>query len=118
MPTEYELEYLLSKLNLDGNFLENNNFEPLQNFSKDSVSQLYGDLWEWTSSNYIPYEGYKSWEGGLSEYNSKFMCNQFVLKGGSCITPKDHIRKSYRNFYFPHDRWQYSGFRLAESIHE
>ena len=118
LPTEYELEYLLSKLNLDGNFLENNNFEPLQNFSKDSVSQLYGDLWEWTSSNYTPYEGYKSWEGGLSEYNSKFMCNQFVLKGGSCITPKDHIRKSYRNFYFPHDRWQYSGFRLAESIHE
>ena len=115
LPTEFELEYLLSKSKLDGNFLEQSFFEPIPISSQESVSQLYGDLWEWTSSNYVPYEGFESWDEELGEYNSKFMCNQFVLKGGSCITPKEHIRPSYRNFYYPSDRWQFSGFRLAES---
>lgn len=115
LPTEFELEYLLSKSKLDGNFLEQGFFEPIPISSQESVSQLYGDLWEWTSSNYVPYEGFESWDEELGEYNSKFMCNQFVLKGGSCITPKEHIRPSYRNFYYPSDRWQFSGFRLAES---
>ena len=109
--SEFEIELILSKYSINGNFLESGFLHPLGN--SDNEINYYGDLWVWTNSNYLPYKNYKSFEGLFSEYNGKFMCNQFVLKGGSCITPKEHIRASYRNFYYPSDRWQFSGIRLV-----
>ena len=115
LPSEFELEYLLKKQVCNGNFLEDKKFEPIfSSFGSDEVEQIYGDVWEWTRTNYLPYEGFNSWRGAAGEYNEKFMCNQFVLKGGSCVTPRSHIRSSYRNFYYPYDRWQFSGLRLSQ----
>ncbi len=115
LPSEFELEFLLKNQVIEGNFLEDKNFEPiLPNSTNKKVDQIFGDVWEWTRSNYLPYEGFSSWKGPAGEYNEKFMCNQFVLKGGSCLTPKSHIRPSYRNFYYPYDRWQFGGLRLSK----
>ncbi|HWF43822.1 MAG TPA: ergothioneine biosynthesis protein EgtB [Candidatus Kapabacteria bacterium] len=124
LATEFEWEHaaLSLKYPVDGNFLDNGNLHPVPSASlKDTVSeqptlkQMFGDAWEWTRSAYLPYPGYKPTAGALGEYNGKFMSNQMVLRGGSCVTPRDHIRITYRNFFPPEARWQFSGIRLARS---
>ena len=116
LPTEFEIEFFLTKNKKNGNLLENKNFKEITINKQNAMENSYGNLWCWTSSNYLPYSGYKPFSEKLSEYNQKFMCNQFVLKGGSYATPKSHIRSSYRNFYYPSDRWQFSGLRLASNL--
>ena len=90
--------------------------EEIETEIEEEKDNIYGNLWAWSNSNYTPYKKYKPYEGNLGEYNNKFMCNQFVLKGGSHSTPKSHVRASYRNFYYPNDRWQFSGVRLADYL--
>ena len=116
LPSEFELELYLQSHRKSGNFMENNCFEPIAFDENELEQNAYGNLWSWTSSNYSPYPGYKPFKNKLSEYNQKFMCNQFVLKGGSFSTPKDHIRASYRNFYYPTDRWHFCGLKLANDL--
>lgn len=101
------------ELNPLANFLEGGFYEPKP---AGYNNQLFGDTWEWTSSAYLPYPFYQKSSGAVGEYNGKFMINQMVLRGGSCVTPEDHIRHSYRNFFHPDKRWQFTGIRLAESL--
>ena len=97
-----------------GHFQERGVFHPLPAAcDADGLAQLFGDAWEWTQSAYAPYPGYRSAPGAIGEYNGKFMVNQYVLRGGSCTTPADHVRASYRNFFPTSARWQFSGIRLA-----
>ncbi len=98
-----------------GNFLEDQNFHPTPAPTGTGLAQCFGDVWEWTQSPYTPYPGMTPAAGALGEYNAKFMCNQLVLRGGSCATPAKHIRASYRNFFPPEARWQFSGIRLARN---
>jgi ergothioneine biosynthesis protein EgtB len=108
LPTEFEWEAARGDAPPGGNFLEGGGFHP----GPDS-GEFLGNVWEWTRSQYSPYPGYAPPDGALGEYNGKFMCNQFVLRGGSCATPRSHIRATYRNFFPPQARWQFSGLRLA-----
>jgi ergothioneine biosynthesis protein EgtB len=113
--TEFEWEAASQTAkNGDGNFLESNNFHPAKANEENGLQQMFGDCWEWTYSGYFPYPGYKRAEGPLGEYNGKFMINQMVLRGGSCATPKNHFRPTYRNFFQPPLRWQFTGIRLGE----
>lgn len=117
LPSEVEWEIAASDLSIEGNFVEKGNYHPSgiseQPGNKDP-QQLFGDVWEWTRSPYVPYPGYTTLPGAAGEYNGKFMCNQMVLRGGSCATSRSHIRKTYRNFFPPDARWQFMGIRLAK----
>jgi ergothioneine biosynthesis protein EgtB len=110
LPTEFEWERAAISDSNDANLLESGYLQPAA--SADS-RQFIGDTWEWTSSAYLPYPGFQPLAGSLGEYNGKFMCNQMTVRGGSCVTATDHIRASYRSFFYPDARWQFLGFRLA-----
>jgi ergothioneine biosynthesis protein EgtB len=116
LPTEFEWERVASDCPIEGNFVENEAFHPRPapvSKQMQHLQQMFGDVWEWTRSAYSPYPGYRAAAGALGEYNGKFMCNQYVLRGGSCATSRTHIRRSYRNFFQPEKRWQFTGIRLA-----
>ena len=119
LPYEFEWEVAVADLPYAGNFAENRSFHPQaldQTATRQPLAQMFGDVWEWTNSSYSPYPGYAPAVGALGEYNGKFMCNQYVLRGGSCATSQSHIRKTYRNFFPPNARWQFTGIRLARSL--
>lgn len=117
LPTEAEWEVAARLEKAECTFLENGYFEPEPPMhDHEMFSQIHGAVWEWTQSAYLPYPRFEKFKHGLAEYNEKFMCNQFVLRGGSCVTPRSHYRVTYRNFYYPHLRWEYSGIRLAKDL--
>ena len=144
LPTEFEWERAAANVEIAGNFVETERFHPSppsgsapSPYSSPSgrgsnasparteaagegqseiLHQMFGDVWEWTRSSYSPYPGYRAEPGALGEYNGKFMCNQYVLRGGSCATSRTHIRKTYRNFFQPEKRWQFMGIRLARDL--
>lgn len=117
LPTEFEWEFAARDLHIAGNMLETRAFRPLPaGAATGQPLQMFGDVWEWTQSAYLPYPGYRPPAGALGEYNGKFMVSQQVLRGGSCATPSDHIRATYRNFFYPHQRWQFMGLRLASEL--
>jgi len=126
LPTEFEWERAASGLPVAGNFVDDERFHPAPVVANEGgtpsgrddtgLQQMFGDVWEWTRSAYLPYPGYRAGPGALGEYNGKFMCNQMVLRGGSCATSRDHIRPTYRNFFQPEKRWQFTGIRLARDL--
>jgi len=119
LPTEFEWERAATNIEIQGNFVERERFHPAplsRSLEKGRLTQMFGDVWEWTRSSYSPYPGYRAEPGALGEYNGKFMCNQYVLRGGSCATSRTHIRRTYRNFFQPEKRWQFMGIRLARDL--
>ena len=121
LPTEAEWEHaarsLPSSAIAEGNFVESNALHPVPVARGGAgLQQMFGDVWEWTNSSYLAYPGYRPWPGAVGEYNGKFMVNQMVLRGGSCATPRAHIRASYRNFFPTDARWQFNGMRLAQNV--
>ena len=133
LPTEFEWERTALECPVKGNFVESELLHPApcaasedrlpadlgrqaSSLSNSGLHQMFGDVWEWTRSAYSPYPGYRAAPGALGEYNGKFMCNQYVLRGGSCATSRPHIRLTYRNFFQPEKRWQFTGIRLARDL--
>ncbi|MEL7048619.1 MAG: SUMF1/EgtB/PvdO family nonheme iron enzyme, partial [Pseudomonadota bacterium] len=117
LPTETEWEVATAKSRLsEPNDLGTKTFapQPAATPRPGLIDQMFGDVWEWTSSAYSPYPGYRPPAGAVGEYNGKFMCSQQVLRGSSCVTPANHTRSTYRNFFYPNQRWQFMGLRLAE----
>ncbi len=116
LPTEAEWEVASETVPMKGNFTEAGHFHPQARGPApgNGLQQMFGDVWEWTRSSYEPYPGYRPAAGAIGEYNGKFMCNQYVLRGGSCATAETHIRHTYRNFFAPEKRWQFMGIRLAK----
>ena len=116
LPTEQEWEHAAHNQAVTGTFADfqpnNSQFQP-GGAHGTALAHLFGDVWEWTTSAYLPYPGFQTASGAVGEYNGKFMCNQMVLRGGSCVSSANHLRASYRNFFYPHHRWQFSGIRLA-----
>jgi len=113
LPTEVEWETMAEQLPVRGNLQDNGVFQPRATSFETTLGQMYGDVWEWTMSPYVSYPGFRPLAGALGEYNGKFMNGQWILRGGSCATPADHIRATYRNFFAPHARWQFAGIRLG-----
>ena len=115
LPTEAEWEIAAADCPPNGSFLEGDCLHPSATSApaQGTASQMFGEAWQWTASPYTAYPGYAPLAGALGEYKGKFMCNQMVLRGGSCATPQSHIRATYRNFFPPHVRWQFMGIRLA-----
>jgi ergothioneine biosynthesis protein EgtB len=116
LPTEAEWEAVASARPVAGHFLDSGILHPVVSAAEDGPAQLYGDVWEWTSSAYLGYPGYRPSPGAVGEYNGKFMSGQMVLRGGSCATPGGHVRATYRNFFPPAARWQFSGVRFARDV--
>jgi len=115
LPTEFEWEIAAASVPPQGRTLGQNHLRAMPAKAGATLQQMFGDVWEWTASAYLPYPGFKAAAGAVGEYNGKFMVNQFVLRGGSCVTPEGHVRATYRNFFYPHQRWQFMGLRLASS---
>jgi ergothioneine biosynthesis protein EgtB len=121
LPTEAEWEVAAKQMPVEGNFVEAGYLHPApaENDDRNSgLRQMFGDAWQWTQSSYAPYPGYQPAAGAIGEYNGKFMCNQYVLRGASCATPRSHARRTYRNFFPPDARWQFAGVRLARDCNE
>ncbi|MGH8127389.1 MAG: ergothioneine biosynthesis protein EgtB [Gammaproteobacteria bacterium] len=112
LPTETEWEAVAAGSTIEGNFVESERLHPVP----CKAENLWGDVWEWTASAYLAYPGYRPPAGAIGEYNGKFMSGQMVLRGGSCATPREHVRATYRNFFYPHQRWQFTGLRLARNV--
>jgi ergothioneine biosynthesis protein EgtB len=119
LPSESEWEVAADMVPIDGNFVESCRFHPRPpdpSMDNPQLTQMFGDVWEWTQSSYAPYPGFRIAPGALGEYNGKFMCNQYVLRGGSCATSLSHIRPTYRNFFPANAQWQFMGIRLARGV--